>query len=132
MVRVLEEQIATTISSDGFINFYLLPRSLEQSLNVPQQLQPVSNYDTKGSRLTCLTAVGVGNDRTTVASAADAESEDEDSSSEEESDSLDAEEDVMIEDGIEGEEESEEEEEAENALEESDEENEEEWEGIKD
>lgn len=49
-----------------------------------QVIEPLSTYDTKGSQLTCMTAVAVNDDRTTtyaesVAGGSDSDSSDEDS-----------------------------------------------------
>lgn len=49
--------IACTVSSDGFINVYDIadvPQLAEESPPTPKQIQPLSSYDSKGTRLTCL------------------------------------------------------------------------------
>jgi protein MAK11 len=50
--------IACTISSDGQIHLYNLASLSENLLGEPQRLEPVVTYDTKGTRLTCLTIAG--------------------------------------------------------------------------
>jgi len=49
--------IACTVSSDGFINVYDIadvPQDGIESPPKPKQIQPLSSYDSKGTRLTCL------------------------------------------------------------------------------
>lgn len=50
--------IACTISSDGFIRVYELSSGPSMSTaalgSVPTQVEPLATYDTKGTRLTCL------------------------------------------------------------------------------
>ena len=46
--------VVSTISSDGFIRLYDLA-ALPESFEEKTQLQPIADYDTKGTRLTCLT-----------------------------------------------------------------------------
>ncbi|THH27404.1 hypothetical protein EUX98_g6782 [Antrodiella citrinella] len=51
--------LVCTISSDGGIHLYdLAAVSQDSTPNEPLQLQPVAKYDTKGSRLTCVTLAG--------------------------------------------------------------------------
>jgi protein MAK11 len=50
--------IACTISSDGNIHIYDLARlhdASNESSSEPQKIEPVASYDTKGTRLTCVT-----------------------------------------------------------------------------
>ena len=46
--------VVSTISSDGFIRLYDLA-ALPESFEEKTQLQPMADYDTKGTRLACLT-----------------------------------------------------------------------------
>ena len=74
LVQILSQQVLVTISSDGFIRVFVLPASLPSTADThataPLEISAVGSYDTKGSRLTCLSAVAVSDDRTTVASTA--------------------------------------------------------------
>ena len=122
VVRVLNKQIVISISSDGTIKTFSLA-SLENAVAGDQtmQIEALSSYDTKGTRLTCLTAVAVNDDRSTTA-AASVRDEDSDSDA---SDSDEISGDEQEPEEIEGEEEqSEEEEEVEGDEEEA------EWGGI--
>ncbi|KAF8902384.1 WD40-repeat-containing domain protein [Gymnopilus junonius] len=49
--------LACTASSDGFINVYDLASVAEKSTTQekPQEIEPVTSYDSKGTRLTCIT-----------------------------------------------------------------------------
>lgn len=124
VVRVLNQQIVASISSDGTIKtFSLASLEVPSVAAEPKQIEPLSSYDTKGSRLTCLTAIAVSDDRTTTAAASirDEDSDSEDSGSE----ANDVEDDLTEE-----EDEDDEEEEAELDGEDDEEEEEAEWGGI--
>lgn len=74
-MQILSQQVLATISSDGLIRVFVLPSSIPavadgQATASPLEITAVGSYDTKGSRLTCLSAVAVSDDRTTVASTA--------------------------------------------------------------
>lgn len=93
VTKVLNQHLATTISSDGRIQIYPLAGILT-ALNTTSatEIQPIQTYDTKGSRLTCLTVVGVKDDRTTrgtVDGMGDSDSEDEGSSDSDDDDDAD-------------------------------------------
>ncbi|CAA7269264.1 unnamed protein product [Cyclocybe aegerita] len=50
--------IAATVSSDGFINVYdiaAIPSSSENPSGLPKTIEPQTSYDSKGTRLTCIT-----------------------------------------------------------------------------
>jgi protein MAK11 len=50
--------IACTVSSDGNINLYDIAAIPDQPTDTPQkvkQIEPLSTYDSKGTRLTCVT-----------------------------------------------------------------------------
>lgn len=87
VLEVLGQRLCAAISSDGTIRTFNL-----SILNVPgssdevQTLQPLSIYDTKGSRLTCMTAVSVKDDRTTTYAESVASGSDSEDSSDEDSD----------------------------------------------
>lgn len=67
IVQVLGQQLVAAISSDGTIkSFSLSALDLSGTSQDPQVIEPVSSYDTKGSRLTCMAAVAVKDDRTTT------------------------------------------------------------------
>lgn len=67
IVEVLGQHLCTAISSDGSIKtFSLSDINVQASSRDPQVLEAVSSYDTKGSRLTCMTAVAVKDDRATT------------------------------------------------------------------
>jgi protein MAK11 len=52
--------IACTVSSDGFINLYDIveihtPTPAEKNSSIPKQIKPLTSYDSKGTRFTCVT-----------------------------------------------------------------------------
>ena len=100
--------VVCTISSDGKVRLYdlsALPASssLEEGKTMPQ-LEPVAEYDTKGTRLTCLTLADGDADATAPANGKRKRAEDED---EEDADDFEDEDDAAFdsqqEDEIEGE-----------------------------
>ena len=71
-----EHLLVTTISSDGYIRVFELCLSREEPL-VPE-LEALAAYDTKKSRLTCLSAVGFDPDASDLPNEEEAESDDSD------------------------------------------------------
>ena len=71
-----ERLLVTTISSDGYIRVFELCLSREEPL-VPE-LEALAAYDTKKSRLTCLSAVGFDPDASDLPNEEEAESDDSD------------------------------------------------------
>lgn len=47
--------IACTVSSDGKVNLYDIAAISDQPSDTVQQIEPLTTYDSKGTRLTCLT-----------------------------------------------------------------------------
>lgn len=93
IVQILSQQLCTTISSDGTIKVFNLSTLKLESSSTQGKIQEIaasSSFDTNGSRLTCLTAVAVKDDRTTyadsIAASADSgsDSESDDNSDDEE------------------------------------------------
>ena len=122
VVNVLNQHLVVSISSDGKINVYPLPirksttstnTSTQEQVGIPvnpkegeeediQSIHPISSFDTKGSRLTCLSVVAVSGDRTTAASVtANGFSDGESESGDSESDDLESEVDVIGANGLE-------------------------------
>jgi len=139
VTKVLNQHTATTISSDGSIHVYSLA-NLAAAIGAesPLQIKPVQRYDTKGSRLTCLTVVGVRDDRTTrgTVDGGDVSSDDSDDDSEGNDSELELDEDAADDmeelereeaDDLEGEDDEDEEDDDDEAA---DEQNDEEWGGI--
>jgi len=90
IIKVLGQDLATTISSDGKIRVFPLSGLTSPDPDSFQKIEPMQTFDTKGSRLTCLTVVAVRNDRTTRGTAEVGDSDDsgdDDSDSEEDEDS---------------------------------------------
>lgn len=55
---------ATTVSSDGQIHLYDLTAAMDiSSVTEPLNVAPIAVYDTKGSRLTCVTITETEEDR---------------------------------------------------------------------
>merc|ERR1711939_948748 len=131
---VLNQHTATTISSDGQIHVYSLA-NLASAIGAesPLQIKPVQQYDTKGSRLTCLTVVGVRDDRTTrgTVDGGDVSSDDSDDDSEGNDSELELDEDAADDmEELEREEGEDDEDEEDDDDEAADEQNDEEWGGI--
>lgn len=106
--------VLTSASSDGKINFYDLAALSQES---EEEIKPIGCFDTDGSRLTCVCAVGMVERK-----GEEAKGEDEEDSSDEEEEEEDDDDDE--------EEELEEEDEDEEEDEEEEEEEEEEWGGV--
>jgi len=58
-----------TVSSDGFINLYdiaSVPTSNEAPPQKPTQIKPLTSYDSKGTRLTCVTLADADAELSTI------------------------------------------------------------------
>ncbi|PPQ98044.1 hypothetical protein CVT26_003039 [Gymnopilus dilepis] len=114
--------LACTASSDGFIHVYdVASVSPSHGAEAPQEIEPLARYDSKGTRLTCITVAdgdipgGKGKNAAEKRKREDGEDIGEDDESEDEDDDGD---EIPIEDEHEGEDEEEDEDEEEEEEEE--------------
>lgn len=107
--------IACTVSSDGFVNVYDVATVASTSESTPQQIKPIGSYDSKGTRLTCVTLADRDVEGQTIVGDGKRKRDDDDdeqeSGSEQEDDQSEDDEDTAFGAGWEDEEEMEEEEE---------------------